>query len=276
MFIHKSKKPRCFKHMDMNSLPVHYYSQKKAWMDTKLFEQWFHDRFVPHVKKYCEENKISFKILLFLDNAPAHPSTETLQSRDGNVKVMFLPPNTTSILQPMDQGILEAMKRRYKKSLLRHLILENASSTLSIPNLLKALTIKEVVYWSAQAWEGVPEDTLKRGWNKLLKSSGRGVATVSPSSTGADASTGGSAEDDSAANGPSSASGTGGSSSGPDYDEFMDLFQQMGYTSDDDNWQAPEEWLGEDASDPGYHMMTDDEIISEVMDAEESYFSSNT
>ena len=101
-------------------------------MDTKLFEQWFHDRFVPHVKKYCEENKISFKILLLLDNAPAHPSTETLQSRDGNVKVMFLPPNTTSILQPMDQGILEAMKRRYKKSLLRHLILENASSTLSI------------------------------------------------------------------------------------------------------------------------------------------------
>ena len=46
MFIHKSKNPRCFKHMDMNNLPVHYYCQKKAWMDTKLFETWFYHRFV--------------------------------------------------------------------------------------------------------------------------------------------------------------------------------------------------------------------------------------
>lgn len=63
----------------MNLLPVHYYSQNKAWMNTKLFELWFQDRFVPHVKKFCKENKITYKILLLLDNAPAHLSTEILQ-----------------------------------------------------------------------------------------------------------------------------------------------------------------------------------------------------
>ena len=35
--INKSAKPRCFKHMDTNALPVHCLSQKKSWMDCKLF-----------------------------------------------------------------------------------------------------------------------------------------------------------------------------------------------------------------------------------------------
>ena len=80
-----------------------------------------------------------------MDNAPpAHPSAEVLQSRDGKVKTIFLPPKTTSVLQPMDQGILEATKRQYKKSLLRHIVLENEASSLFIPKILKSLTIKEL------------------------------------------------------------------------------------------------------------------------------------
>lgn len=31
--IGKSKKPRCFKQLNMNSLPVNYYVQKNAWMN---------------------------------------------------------------------------------------------------------------------------------------------------------------------------------------------------------------------------------------------------
>ena len=37
-FVHKYKKPRYFNHMDMNSLPVHYYKQTNAWMNTAMFE----------------------------------------------------------------------------------------------------------------------------------------------------------------------------------------------------------------------------------------------
>ncbi|XP_062500428.1 jerky protein homolog-like [Corticium candelabrum] len=77
-FINKSAKPRCFKNMDMNNLPVHYFSQQKSWMDARLFTDWFHHKFVPHVKRFCEENVIEYKILLLLDNAPAHPSIEML------------------------------------------------------------------------------------------------------------------------------------------------------------------------------------------------------
>ena len=151
-FINKSAKLRCFKNMDMNNLPVHYFSQQKSWMDARLFTDWFHHKFVPHVKRLCEGNVIEYKILLLLDNAPANPSIEVLQSHDGCVTTMFLPPNTTSLVQPMDQAVLDPLKRRYKKRLLRHIILENESSSLSIPDILKNVTINHAIYWAAQSW----------------------------------------------------------------------------------------------------------------------------
>ncbi len=269
VFIHTSKKPRCFKHMDMKLLPVNYYNQKKAWMNSHIFETWFHDKFVPYVKKFCEHNKIEYKILLLLDNAPAHPSTEVLQSKDGKVKSMFLPPNTTSILQPMDQGILEATKRLYKKSLLRHIVLENEANSMSIPDILKKLTIKEAVYWSAQAWDEIKSDTLRKGWNKLLLSvevSTQDIAGSCFESSGS--SDGNSSSGNNSSDNPRSSDDVRVSSDGAgvsnDTEDFLDLFQRLGYTPGDENWQTPENWLVQDADDPGFQLMTDTEIIQEV------------
>ena len=46
------------------------------------------------------------KIALLIDNWPAHPSASDLT----NVQLIFLPPNTTSVLQPMDQGVIRSLK----------------------------------------------------------------------------------------------------------------------------------------------------------------------
>ena len=107
MFINKSQKPRCFKHMDIDNLPVLYYAQSRSWMDCTLLTDWFHKRFVPSVKKFCRDRGIEEKVLLLLDNAPSHPSSASLVSEDGKVKTVFSPPNTTSVIQPMDQRVLE-------------------------------------------------------------------------------------------------------------------------------------------------------------------------
>jgi hypothetical protein len=48
------------------------------------------------------------KILLLADNAPTHLVDETIQL--SNVNVHFLPPNTTSHLQPLDAGIINSFK----------------------------------------------------------------------------------------------------------------------------------------------------------------------
>ncbi len=62
-----------FKKIDMTKLPVHYFSQKKAWMTATIFEEWFHNFFVTFVKKFCVDNGVEHKMLLLVDNAPAHP-----------------------------------------------------------------------------------------------------------------------------------------------------------------------------------------------------------
>jgi hypothetical protein len=47
------------------------------------------------------------KIILFIDNCPAHPKNIDHLS---NVHVEFLPENSTAISQPMDQGIIKVLK----------------------------------------------------------------------------------------------------------------------------------------------------------------------
>ena len=51
------------------------------------------------------------------------------------------PPNTTSLIQPMDQDILENIKRRYKRGLLLWL-LDDEVSSMNIAEFSKTLNIK--------------------------------------------------------------------------------------------------------------------------------------
>ncbi|XP_053561178.1 tigger transposable element-derived protein 1-like [Bombina bombina] len=94
-------------------LPVHWRANKKSWVTADLFEDWFDTCFVLEVKAYCKDNNIPFKILLLVDNAPGHP--QTLDELNPNIRVEFLPPNTTSLLQPMDQCVIAAFKLNYLK-----------------------------------------------------------------------------------------------------------------------------------------------------------------
>ena len=62
------------------------------------------------VKTYCEKHNFEKKALLLLDNAPGHTVDLDSSSTGIKVEVVFLPQNTTSLLQPMDQGAIAAFK----------------------------------------------------------------------------------------------------------------------------------------------------------------------
>ena len=47
-------------------------------------------------------------LVLLIDNAPSHK-----QVKLDNVLILFLPPNTTSVLQPLDAGIIRSFKPKY-------------------------------------------------------------------------------------------------------------------------------------------------------------------
>ena len=90
--IGKSLRPRCMK--NVKNLPVDYTANKKAWMTSSIFENW--------LMKFVLQGR---SVAMVVDNCPAHPHINGLRS----IKLVFLPPNTTSHLQPCDQGIINSL-----------------------------------------------------------------------------------------------------------------------------------------------------------------------
>ena len=72
-------------------------SNTKAWVTRMFFVEWMNEVFAPVVKKYVLDNNLPLKVLLVMDNAPAHPPglEDDLLEEFKFIKVKFLPPNTT-------------------------------------------------------------------------------------------------------------------------------------------------------------------------------------
>ena len=100
-------------------------------MSSELFEEWVREI----DRKFGAEKR---KIALIVDNRPAHPHVEKLDW----VELIFLPPNTTSITQPMDQGIIRSTKAKYRLLAVKKLI-SALGKRAAIPKIsvLSALTM---------------------------------------------------------------------------------------------------------------------------------------
>ncbi|KAG7176727.1 Tigger transposable element-derived protein 1-like 59 [Homarus americanus] len=184
--IHTSRKPHAYKNMDMTKLNVHWLTARKAWMFSTLSLSWFDDCFVPDVKNFCEQQNVPFKILLLLDNAPGH--SPLLLDRHPNVKVVFLPPNTTSLIQPMDQELICNVKAAFSAKKFKLLNdytntkdeLHNLGDTDSkrdededqqlaqqevlVKHFWRNFNIKKAVDFLVEAWDQLSVATVRHTW----------------------------------------------------------------------------------------------------------------
>ena len=68
---------------------------------------------------YRLDRRVNFencKVILLLDDATCH--SERLQNGLTNIKLVFLPKNTTSPIQPLNAGIIRNFKLEYRELLL--------------------------------------------------------------------------------------------------------------------------------------------------------------
>jgi hypothetical protein len=101
-FIGKSERPACFKG---KSSGFRYYWNDKAWMTSTIFNS-----VVKIIDRAAGHQHNGKKSVLLLDNASSHNHPPPL----ANLEIIFLPPNTTSKLQPLDAGIIAAFKKRFR------------------------------------------------------------------------------------------------------------------------------------------------------------------
>lgn len=78
---------------------------------------------------------------------------------------MYLPPNVTALIQPMDQNIIRLTKLHYRSSLLSTIV---ADRSLSVQEHLKALTVKDATVYLSEAWKKIQPCTIAKCWHKIL------------------------------------------------------------------------------------------------------------
>ncbi|XP_066960710.1 tigger transposable element-derived protein 1-like [Macrobrachium rosenbergii] len=157
LMIYHSEIPRALKRIDKHMLPVHYHHNKKAWMTAMLFEDWFVHCFIPEVKDYCRENKILFKILSILNNAPSHP--QNIGDIDESVKVVFLPPNTTSLIQPMDQGFVAMFKAYYLWNMFAQAVEATDNEEKDLRTFCKEFNVLNSILSTGKVWKEMRKRT---------------------------------------------------------------------------------------------------------------------
>ena len=157
LMIWKSENPRALKGADKSKLPVTYRSQGKAWMTIPLFKEW--------IKEFdSHKHSQGRKVLLLMDNASVHRIDDAQIKRLKATQIAFFPANTTSQLQTMDAGIIQAFKLYYRQSLHSH-IMHKVKDDITC-NPLKDVTIALAIVWVFRAWYKVNPRTISKCFAK--------------------------------------------------------------------------------------------------------------
>lgn len=207
----------------MDTLGVVYNSQANAWMNTDVFMQRYTEVFLPEVSDQHDGKKC----LLLLDNAPSHPSVGTLNAVSDSCEVKFLPPNVTSLIQPMDQGIIEKVKKAYRHKLPHEILIHEHLD--DIVKRVKSWTLFQCCKFISAAWDSVTESNARNAWNKLVKD-----------------------QEWSTCDDPSL-----------EPESFLELVRKLPECQD----STPEDttaWMELDSAEQGWQILSDDEIIKEI------------
>jgi len=121
-------------------------------MTSEIFKKWL-------LSLSSELQKKNRKILLLLDNCSSHKIPFAIK----NIELLYLPKNTTSILQPLDAGIIKSFKSKYLKYQIGKIISE-IDNCNTVEEIYKNINIKDAIIYSSWAWRDVSENCIFNCW----------------------------------------------------------------------------------------------------------------
>lgn len=142
LVIGRNARPRCFK--GTKRMPVKYVANSKAWMTRQIFSEW--------LKAFNEDVKRQGRqICLLLDNCSAH-HIEDLQL--SNIELQYFPANCTSLIQPLDKGVINSFKCCYRRRIIQKILLD---IRLERPT---KIDIYQAIEMLAASWQEVKAHTV--------------------------------------------------------------------------------------------------------------------
>ncbi|XP_044589588.1 jerky protein homolog-like [Cotesia glomerata] len=176
--IGRSAQPRCLR--GIKNVPVHYTNQENSWMTCEIMKTWYTETFLPEIKKKhrIDENPET-KIVLIMDNAACHPPAEELNKLCESCTIIFLPPNTTSLMQPLEQGIIEKFKRRYRNDLIEKIVFHEKNNAEN-NDYFKSFDLLEAFNLCVLAWDEVTSSDIRNCWKNLIPLTADNSAETAP------------------------------------------------------------------------------------------------
>ncbi len=101
--------------------------------------------------------------MLFLDNTPLHIVDEATNLT--NVELRYFLPNLTSILQPLDVGIIQSLKALSQKFEVLS-ILDNINDSLHASDLVRKLIVLDAIKFIDKSWSMVKAETIQKCFSK--------------------------------------------------------------------------------------------------------------
>ena len=154
--IGKARNPLCLQKkykMQAKDMAVDWYASKNAWMTGEI-----HNKIM---SKFNNQMRAAGRHVLYVcDNASSHQNKEY-----PNIKFLMLPPNSTSVIQPLDQGIIMSVKRRYKKKLAERYLV-SVENNKDANALLKQLDIVAATNMVNNAWKETPSSIIENCFRK--------------------------------------------------------------------------------------------------------------
>jgi hypothetical protein len=149
-FIGTAVVPHALRGRDVSDeLGVTYTSTRKGWMTSSRFIEWLQALDI-------DMRRQGRQILLLVDNASPHVRPTIPMT---NVRLEFLPPNTTSVLQPLDQGVIACVKRGFTRVKARR-----AYVAFKENRRLEQVSVYDAMQWANEAWGSVTAETISNCW----------------------------------------------------------------------------------------------------------------
>ena len=141
--------PACLKKKGLSiaNLGVNYYHNSKGWMTGAVFDLWLSEW---NRELYKQKRKIA----LLVDNAPGHIADDY-----DNIELVLLPPNTTSKLQPLDQGIISWVKREYRRLITVEYV-TGCDQKEDVKTIMKAFDFAVACENTVKSWNSCSEQTI--------------------------------------------------------------------------------------------------------------------